>query len=74
MNESQHLLMLGAYRDNEVSPIHPFMVAVETLKQADAVVNSITLSPLYFARYELSGSRDVEMFCDAGSTAKRTYL
>ena len=30
MNESKHLLMLGAYRDNEVSPIHPFMVTVES--------------------------------------------
>jgi predicted ATPase/signal transduction histidine kinase len=46
MNDTAHLLILGAYRDNEVSPIHPFILTVEALRQAGATVNTITLPPL----------------------------
>ncbi|MGB3532481.1 MAG: AAA family ATPase [Microcoleaceae cyanobacterium] len=48
MNNSHYLLMLGAYRDNEVSATHPFILTVEELKKAEAVVNTITLKPLTF--------------------------
>ena len=48
MEEQSYLLLLGAYRDNEVSPIHPFMVAVAELKQLGKTVNTITLEPLGF--------------------------
>lgn len=48
MNDQSYLLMLGAYRDNEVSPVHPFILTVEELKKATAVVNIITLTPLTF--------------------------
>lgn len=48
MEEQQHLLLLGAYRDNEVSPIHPFILTVEELKKANKTVNTITLAPLAF--------------------------
>ncbi|HEY9803214.1 MAG TPA: AAA family ATPase [Leptolyngbyaceae cyanobacterium] len=43
---SGHLLILGAYRDNEVSPSHPLMLTLEQIEKAKAVVNTITLSPL----------------------------
>ena len=46
MGDSAHLLMLGAYRDNEVSPIHPLMVTLEELAKEQAVINTITLNPL----------------------------
>ncbi|MBO3463641.1 trifunctional serine/threonine-protein kinase/ATP-binding protein/sensor histidine kinase [Aetokthonos hydrillicola] len=46
MNDNSYLLMLGAYRDNEVSPVHPFILTVEELKKAQKTVNTITLSPL----------------------------
>lgn len=49
MNDSDYLLMLGAYRDNEVSRAHPFMLTVENLKKTAIVVQTITLSPLAFA-------------------------
>jgi PAS domain S-box-containing protein len=39
-----YLLLLGAYRDNEVSPIHPLMLTLAQLKQAE----TITLAPLTF--------------------------
>ena len=48
MNDSIYLLMLGAYRDNEVSPAHPFILMVEELKKTQRVVNTITLKPLGF--------------------------
>ncbi|MGD1807788.1 trifunctional serine/threonine-protein kinase/ATP-binding protein/sensor histidine kinase [Dapis sp. BLCC M126] len=48
MEDKSYLLLLGAYRDNEVSPVHPFIVAVEELKQLGKTVNTITLKPLAF--------------------------
>jgi PAS domain S-box-containing protein len=48
MADSGYLLMLGAYRDNEVSPVHPFILTIEELKKAKAIVNTITLKPLTF--------------------------
>lgn len=46
MNDNGYLLMLGAYRDNEVSPAHPLILTVEDLKKAQSIVNTITLKPL----------------------------
>ncbi|MEM9447918.1 MAG: AAA family ATPase [Cyanobacteria bacterium P01_E01_bin.6] len=48
MNDNRYLLLLGAYRDNEVSPTHPFILTVEELKKAQKIVNTITLAPLVF--------------------------
>ncbi len=36
----------GAYRDNEVSPAHPFMMALEELTRAKLSVRDIVLGPL----------------------------
>ena len=41
-----YLLFIGAYRDNEVSPIHPLMVTLAEIGQTTATVNRITLTPL----------------------------
>ncbi|MDT9188576.1 MAG: AAA family ATPase [Limnospira sp. PMC 894.15] len=47
MQETQgYLLILGAYRDHEVSPVHPFILTVDEIIQSGATVNTITLSPL----------------------------
>jgi len=46
MQNNSYLLLLGAYRDNEVSPAHPFILTVEEVKKAQKTVNIITLSPL----------------------------
>ncbi|MDI3291893.1 AAA family ATPase, partial [Polyangium sp. 15x6] len=40
------LFFCGAYRDNEVSPGHPFVLAIEELEQAGLVVRDIVLAPL----------------------------
>ncbi|MBE9101861.1 ATP-binding sensor histidine kinase [Vacuolonema iberomarrocanum] len=46
MDGRGYLLLLGTYRDNEVSPAHPLILTVEKLKKAQAIVNTITLAPL----------------------------
>ncbi|WP_414517211.1 AAA family ATPase [Nostoc sp. PCC 9305] len=43
---SGYLLILGAYRDNEVFPTHPLILTLEQIQQAQATVNTITLEPL----------------------------
>src|SRR5580658_10089911 len=44
--EVGRLLLVGAYRDNEVGPAHPLLRALETIKKADARVAEIVLAPL----------------------------
>ena len=46
MKDSEHLLVIGAYRDNEVSSTHPFTMTVEDLLKTGAVINTVTLKPL----------------------------
>ncbi|MGP1386071.1 MAG: EAL domain-containing protein [Thainema sp.] len=41
-----HLLLIGAYRDHEVSAVHPLMLKLENLQQGGATVNTIKLAPL----------------------------
>ncbi|MBD2338169.1 AAA family ATPase [Calothrix sp. FACHB-156] len=48
MGESStgHLLLIGAYRDNEVFAAHPLMLTLDAIAKAQAKVNTITLKPL----------------------------
>ncbi|MEG4813720.1 AAA family ATPase [Microcoleus sp. K5-D4] len=46
MEDTGHLLVLGAYRDNEVSPVHPLILTVDEIVKSGARVNTITLQPL----------------------------
>jgi len=43
---TEYLFLIGAYRDNEVSPTHPLIMTVEGLLEKGATVNRITLTPL----------------------------
>ena len=45
-SEVQHLLLIGAYRDNEVSPSHPLRRMLRTIHKAGARVQEIVLAPL----------------------------
>ncbi|MEZ2301305.1 MAG: AAA family ATPase [Microcoleus sp.] len=45
-SEQQYLLLIGAYRDNEVSPTHPLIQTVEEIEKTGTVVNNIVLQPL----------------------------
>ncbi|MGG6295570.1 ATP-binding protein [Leptolyngbya sp. AN02str] len=44
--EIGHLLMIGAYRDNEVSPAHPLMQTLGEIAQAGATLTTVTLGSL----------------------------
>ncbi len=46
MKQGQYLLLLGAYRDNEVSPSHPMMQVMGELEWAGETVWTIALEPL----------------------------
>ena len=41
-----HLLVVGAYRDNEVNPAHPLMRKLSAISQAGGTVQEIRLTPL----------------------------
>ncbi|MGY8663377.1 AAA family ATPase [Bradyrhizobium sp. UFLA05-109] len=41
-----HLLLIGAYRDNEVTAAHPMMRKLDAIKGAGGIVSEITLGPL----------------------------
>ncbi|MEO0012336.1 MAG: hypothetical protein RLZZ535_725, partial [Cyanobacteriota bacterium] len=43
------LLLIGAYRDNEVSATHPLMLTLREIKETRIAVNEIILSPLKIA-------------------------
>ncbi|WP_044966866.1 AAA family ATPase [Sorangium cellulosum] len=44
--EARHLLFVGAYRDNEVTPSHPLMMALDKVRKDGARVSDIVLGPL----------------------------
>ncbi|MDI3289730.1 AAA family ATPase [Polyangium sp. 15x6] len=44
--EIGHLLVIGAYRDNEVTPLHPLVQTLGNVRNAGARVSDIVLGPL----------------------------
>ncbi|MBD3884216.1 PAS domain S-box protein, partial [Phormidium tenue FACHB-886] len=42
----QYLLLIGAYRDNELTPAHPLVLTLESLRKGGAVFQEIILTPL----------------------------
>ncbi|HEY9695576.1 MAG TPA: AAA family ATPase [Oculatellaceae cyanobacterium] len=50
--DSEYLLLIGAYRDNEVSPTHPLMMSLEKIHSSGATVNNIVLAPLKLSDVE----------------------
>ncbi|MCP3940092.1 MAG: AAA family ATPase [Desulfobacteraceae bacterium] len=45
-DQTNCLFLIGAYRDNEVSPDHPLTISIEKLEKAGLVINTISLPPL----------------------------
>ncbi|MEG5085387.1 MULTISPECIES: protein kinase domain-containing protein [unclassified Microcoleus] len=72
MEDTGHLLVLGAYRDNEVSPTHPFMLTVDEIVKSGAVVNTITLQPLSLA--DLNQLVADTLICDLSFAGPLTEL
>jgi predicted ATPase/two-component sensor histidine kinase len=45
-SEVRRMLLVGAYRDNEVSPSHPLLRTLEAIREAGGRIQEITLAPL----------------------------
>src|SRR6266404_6193497 len=45
-SDLRHLMLIGAYRDNEVDAMHPLMRKLEAVKSAGARIEEIKLAPL----------------------------
>src|SRR5580700_3365898 len=45
-SDLQHLMLIGAYRDNEVDATHPLTRKLDAIRQAGALVQKIHLEPL----------------------------
>jgi predicted ATPase/signal transduction histidine kinase len=45
-SEVRHLMLVGAYRDNEVGPSHQLIRTLEAIRKTDARVHEIVLAPL----------------------------
>jgi diguanylate cyclase (GGDEF)-like protein len=43
---TQGLFLIGAYRDNEVSEVHPLKIAIAEIQKQGTIVNEIALEPL----------------------------
>ncbi|HZD50300.1 MAG TPA: serine/threonine-protein kinase PknK, partial [Silvibacterium sp.] len=44
--EVRYFLLVGAYRENEVSPSHPLMRTLEVIRKAGANIHQVVLAPL----------------------------
>lgn len=44
--DNKYLLTIGAYRDNEVSRVHPLIQTIEKIQETETVVNNITIQAL----------------------------
>ena len=51
-SDSSYLLLIGAYRNNEVDPAHPLMLTLDEIHKNQAIVNTIPLEPLQ--QYDLN--------------------
>ncbi|MGF1673473.1 MAG: AAA family ATPase [Rivularia sp. (in: cyanobacteria)] len=45
-SESKYLLLIGAYRNNEVFVAHPLMLTLEEIRKTGAIINTINLKSL----------------------------
>jgi PAS domain S-box-containing protein len=45
-SDVRHLMLIGAYRDNEVNSAHPLMRKLRSIRKAGAIVQEIVLAPL----------------------------
>jgi PAS domain S-box-containing protein len=45
-SEVRHLLLIGAYRENEIDPSHPLLKSIDAIRSAGASFHEIRLAPL----------------------------
>ena len=70
--DMRYLLLIGAYRNNEVDAAHPLTRRLEAIRRAGAHVHDIVLAPL--ARNDLEQLTDDSLRCEPGHTASLAQL
>ncbi|WP_419661431.1 PAS domain S-box protein [Desulfosarcina variabilis] len=70
--DNAHLLMIGAYRDNEVDPAHPFMLTLDELSAAGVTMQSIQLDNL--KRRDVDQLVQESLFCSTAESQALTEL
>jgi predicted ATPase/signal transduction histidine kinase/GAF domain-containing protein len=60
----KHVMLIGAYRNNEVAPTHPLMRKLEAIRQAGTIVHDIVLAPL--TRGDLEELIGDSLHCEPG--------
>jgi len=68
----RHLVLIGAYRDNEVDSAHPLMRKLETIRKAGAMVREIVLAPL--SREDLERLIGDSLHCEPERTTPLSRL
>jgi PAS domain S-box-containing protein len=61
--DTRHLLLIGAYRDNEVGPEHPLMGTLKSIRGAGTAVHEVVLGPLSVDDFN-------QLLCDAFRCAR----
>jgi PAS domain S-box-containing protein len=68
----RHLMLIGAYRDNEVGPSHPLMCRIEAMRRAGSPVHGLSLEPLTVG--DLRGLIADSLRCTANEAAPLAEL
>src|SRR4029077_14761524 len=63
-SDLKHLLLIGAYRDNEVDPTHPLVRKLQAMREAGALLQDIVLAPL--TREDLGQLIADSLHCEPG--------
>jgi len=63
-SDLKHLLLIGAYRDNEVDPTHPLVRKLQAMREAGALLQDIILAPL--TREDLGQLIADSLHCEPG--------
>jgi PAS domain S-box-containing protein len=66
-NDLQHLLFVGAYRDNEVGASHPLARKLDAIRKAGEAVQNIILTPL--SRDDFAQLLADSLHCESGRAA-----
>jgi len=69
---SGYLLLIGAYRDNEVFPVHPLMLMLDSVVKSGNLVNTITLQRL--SQFSLNELVADTLNCDTNLAEPLTEL
>ena len=71
-SDLQHLMLIGAYRDNEVSALHPLTRTLDAIKTAGGKIAQITLTPL--SRQHLTQLISDTLRCESARAAPLAKL